>query len=98
MIRLTGDFSSCLAEMNDKTGEYNLFTNNCSQKSLSILASANTQYSQILKAAAGKWRPEDAHDYLIDEINKMEYAIMLQFIMRTSAPHAGSRTSFGVKE
>ena len=50
--RLYGDFSSCIDEMKNPTGKYNLYSANCSQISLGILATAETPYKNSLSSAA----------------------------------------------
>lgn len=65
MIYLSGNFSSCLEEMNNPSGNYNLLTNNCAQKSLRILASADTKYQWALKKASKKKRPSAAHNWCL---------------------------------
>jgi len=51
---LNGDFSDCINEMMDETEEYNLYSNNCSQKSLGILSSARNSYSDTLSKTSKK--------------------------------------------
>lgn len=67
-VRLYGDFSSCLNEMENPSGEYNLYNNNCAQKLLGILAEADTIYSSSLYDAANYWRPSRAYDNLISNL------------------------------
>ena len=67
-IYLTGDFSSCLEEMNHPSGKYSVFNYNCVHKSLEILASANTVYTDALNKAAEKTRPKVAHSVLEEAI------------------------------
>ena len=94
MTYLYGDFASCLEEMNNISGEYNLLSNNCAQVSLRILASADTPYSDILTEASTFMLPALAHASLDMGIAELKYAIYLKL----HAPHAGSRTAYGVKE
>ncbi len=68
MERLYGDFSTCLTEMQNPSGEYNLYTNNCLDKSFSILASADTIYKDALQKGAKKWRPTKGHDTLCENM------------------------------
>jgi len=60
LIYLEGDFSSCLDEMHEPKGEYNLYSNNCAQKSLRILAQADTEYKDILEHASKCMHPNKA--------------------------------------
>ena len=57
---LAGDFSSCIDEMKKPSGNYNLYTANCSQISLGILAKAETPYSDALSNAAERMLPASA--------------------------------------
>ena len=57
LLYLEGDFSDCIHEMRNIKGKYNLFTNNCSQVSLGILAKAQTEHASKLKAAANEILP-----------------------------------------
>ena len=78
MLYLYGDFSSCINEMQNPSGEYNLFNNNCAQKSLRILASADTIYQDALELAADKWRPSRAHDILKENMPNQPPIPLLQ--------------------
>lgn len=64
MLRLYGDFSFSAEAMRKAVGEYNLYTNNCSQVSLRILAASDTFYSSILQKASDMIVPNDAFKYL----------------------------------
>ncbi len=68
MTYLNGDFSDCIALMDKPKGRYNLFFNNCAQKSLKILASADTIYKDALLAASKEMRPETAHNILLENM------------------------------
>lgn len=64
MLRLYGDFSFSAEAMKHAVGEYNLYTNNCSQVSLRVLAASDTLYSSILRKASKLVVPNDAFKYL----------------------------------
>lgn len=64
MYYLHGDFSACLEDMKAPEGKYNLYTNNCSQVSLGILAKLDTLYQLQLKKAAEKMLPSHAFSKL----------------------------------
>ena len=51
-IYLSGDFSSCVSKMKNPSGKYNLYSANCAQVSLGILATAETSYSYCLSQAS----------------------------------------------
>jgi len=63
-IYLSGDFSDCVDKMKNPTGRYNLYTNNCSQKTLSILSTAKTSHSNSLLKAAKQVVPVVAFNNL----------------------------------
>lgn len=56
-----GDFSVCVPMMSEASGSYDLFSNNCVRKSLSILAMADTRYKNTLLKASDKLMPSAAH-------------------------------------
>lgn len=64
MMYLEGDFTDSISEMKNPTGKYNLYINNCSQKSMEILALSNSEYSGILSKAANIALPHDAYIYV----------------------------------
>ncbi|MDD3400151.1 MAG: RHS repeat-associated core domain-containing protein [Eubacteriales bacterium] len=66
MKYLYGDYSICVSIAQNPTGEYNLYTNNCSQYSLSILASADTGYSDQLSDASDCMLPSKAFSCLVN--------------------------------
>ena len=70
MLYLEGDFASCISEMKAPDGKYNLYRNNCSQKTLRILASAETKYSDILRYASKDFFPSSAYKKISKNINK----------------------------
>ena len=64
MLYLSGDFSGCIAEMQNPRGQYNLYNRNCSQVSLGILATAETKHQDILSDASKIFYPKNAFDVL----------------------------------
>ncbi|MCI8620216.1 MAG: RHS repeat-associated core domain-containing protein, partial [Oscillospiraceae bacterium] len=64
MYRLHGDFSTCVDQMKNITGDYNLYRNNCVQVTLRILATANTSYDDMLNEAAKRFAPTLVSKYL----------------------------------
>ena len=70
MHYLYGDFTSSVAEMKDPSGDYNLYTNNCSQVSLEILSKSNTSYSEILSAGADFILPLSTNSYLSSSLGR----------------------------
>ncbi|MBQ9847452.1 MAG: RHS repeat-associated core domain-containing protein, partial [Clostridia bacterium] len=71
MIYICGDYSSCIEEMNNPSGKYNLAFNNCVQKCAEILASAeDTKYDDVFNSAKWYVHPTAAHiylDFMIDD-------------------------------
>ena len=59
-----GDFSESARLAKNVTGKYNLYTNNCSQKTLNILAQSGTRDSEVFSKAAEKMLPRDAFKYV----------------------------------
>lgn len=59
-ILLTEDFSNCISKMGKADEEYHLYKNNCSQKTLKILTTANTPHRTNLSIAAKKTLPSTA--------------------------------------
>ena len=57
MCYLSGDFSSCIDEINNLNEMYNLYSNNCSQVSLRILSEADTGHQNMLKDASNIFYP-----------------------------------------
>ena len=64
MIYLFGDFSDCIEQATNLDSQYNLYFENCSQVSLSILASANTPHKNRLESAAKKTIPKRAFKFI----------------------------------
>lgn len=71
MHYFTGDFTAAIDSMQNYSEQYNLYSNNCSQVSLRILASANKTYRELFTEAAEKMLPRNAHKYI--EENKSYY-------------------------
>ena len=69
LLYLYGDFSSCIDELKNSSEKYNLYSNNCSQKSLSTLSTANTQYQKYLKEASKYVLPRDAFNNIIKNVH-----------------------------
>ena len=59
-----GDFSTAIDGMQNNSEDYNLYSNNCSQVSLRILASANKDYSRLFEEAAQFTRPKKASQFI----------------------------------
>ena len=73
MILLIGDFSSSVLLAQNPEGLYNLYSNNCSQKTMTILSSSNTIYSNNLKAEANTLVPKEAfNNFKRNESNRKE--------------------------
>ena len=67
MIYLSGDFSDCVditKEYTDGGTKYNLYTNNCSQLSLSTLSQAPTKYQKLLQKGSKYLIPKNAYGYM----------------------------------
>lgn len=72
-----GDFSEIIDDLQNPSGDYNLYTNNCSQFSLNMLASANTKYSGLFSNAAKHILPASANNYIhtnIENYNPGRYS------------------------
>jgi RHS repeat-associated protein len=69
MYYLSGDFSTAVEEAQSPTGQYNLYSNNCSQVSLGILSSANTIYSKTLEKATEYILPANAKSFLSSQLS-----------------------------
>ena len=72
MHYLSGDFTKAIPHMKNYSEKYNLYTNNCSQVSLRILAAANEDYDALLTSAAQYKLPRNANEYITN--NKSNYA------------------------
>ena len=64
MMYFKGNFSDSINEMKYPRGSYHLYTNNCSQKSLRILAQSDTEYTRIFSKAANITLPIEAYNYI----------------------------------
>ena len=72
---MTGDFSECVEMLKNIDDQYNLYSRNCSQVSLRILAYADTAYSQILFDASHLLLPGRAFSYIEKrEFDAVSYA------------------------
>ena len=69
MFYFVGDFSSAVDSMKTYSDKYNLYTNNCSQVSLGILADANSDYRELFTAAADYTLPKNAKKYISENID-----------------------------
>ena len=69
MFYFVGDFSSAVDNMKAYSGKYNLYTNNCSQVSLRILADANIDYRELFSSAAEYISPKRAKKYISENID-----------------------------
>ena len=61
---LKGDFSECVDMLKNPQGDYNLYTQNCSQVSLGILASADSDYKEMLQKASTFMLPAISNQYI----------------------------------
>ena len=68
MLYLAGDFSACIDAMTNASGDYNLYNNNCNQKSLSILAQIESPYQEFLEEASEIVIPANSYDYLKGDV------------------------------
>ena len=68
MYYLVGDFSDSLAILMEPSGQYNLYTNNCSQYSLKTLAISDTVYRKLLREASEYILPKKANQHLSNEL------------------------------
>ena len=88
MIELKGDFSlsyvealNCANTYTYSSRKYNLFENNCSNVSFSILSKSKTEYSEILSVASTKWLPSRAYKYTKRRIDNTDVtSITLQSV------------------
>lgn len=80
MIYLYGNFSSCLSSMKKPEGNYNLYTNNCMQMSLRILAQSNTIYKKELLLASIEWIPSKGHDALANNLPQYHQIYAASFL------------------
>ena len=69
MFYFVGDFSSAVDNMKAYSGKYNLYTNNCSQVSLRILADANIDYRELFSSAAEYISPKRDKKYISEIID-----------------------------
>ena len=69
MFYFVGDFSSAVDNMKAYSGKYNLYTNNCSQVSLRILADANIDDRELFSSAAEYISPKRAKKYISENID-----------------------------
>ena len=67
-VCLYGDFSSCILSLQNPTGYYHLYNNNCSQVTLRTLSSADTIYADILQEASKETYPTSAFHKLTDNL------------------------------
>ena len=65
---LYGDFSAVLDLIENLSGDYNLYRNNCGQVSMRLLASADTTYQDILTHASTLWMPSEIDSYLTSQL------------------------------
>ena len=69
MFYFVGDFSSAVDNMKAYSGKYNLYTNNCSQVSLRILADADIDDRELFSSAAEYISPKRAKKYISENID-----------------------------
>ena len=79
MHYLDGDFSECVDDIMSPDGEYNLYTNNCSQVSLGILATADTEYKTMLSQASKYVIPMNANSYITRNIGRYRTRYKISF-------------------
>ena len=70
MYRMAGDFSICVDSMKYIDEKYNLYSNNCSQVTLSILSQAETPYKSTLKNASTYMHPYSVNKYLKENLRR----------------------------
>ncbi len=61
-VYISGDFSSSAEIFKNPSGKYNLYSNNCSQFSFRALATADTEYREILITSSKKILPKSAFE------------------------------------
>ena len=71
MLYLKGDFTNSFETAKNPDGQYNLYSNNCSQVTLSILATSHTAYSDALDAASGIILPKSAFSKIKSSASKI---------------------------
>lgn len=70
MHYLEGDFSEIIAALKNPEGQYNLYTNNCSQFSLRTLSMADTRHRELLQEASQFMLPAHADSYISQNLRK----------------------------
>ena len=76
IVRLEGDFSECIPYMGPE-GEYNLYTNNCLHKSMSILKHGPEKYLDAITKASKQVLPVVGHKILVNNLPKASKTIYI---------------------
>ena len=79
MYYFAGDFSGIIDGLKNPSGKYNLYTNNCSQFSLEMLALADTEYSDLFSGAGNHVLPASANKYIANNLNRYASTNMIYY-------------------